>query len=115
MAEGFARAYGKDVMVARSAGLAPAMLIAPLTRLVMEEKNILLDDQFPKGLEDLGEWPCDLVVNMSGERLPFPIGGRVIEWTVRDPMGAREEVYREVRDQIEALVMRLILDLRAGR
>src|SRR5438128_9891900 len=50
MAEGFARAYGSDAMVARSAGLSPGTVIAPLTRQVLAGRNIRLDDEFPKGL-----------------------------------------------------------------
>jgi hypothetical protein len=34
------------------------------------------------------------------------------EWKVRDPIGGTPEEYRAVRDQIELLVMKLILDLR---
>src|SRR2546428_11597948 len=50
MAEGFARAYGSDVMVARSAGLSPATVIAPLTRQGVAERKFRLDDHFPEGL-----------------------------------------------------------------
>src|SRR5207247_11062919 len=50
MAEGFARAYGSDGMVARSAGLSPATVIAPLTRQVLAETNIRIEDNFPKGI-----------------------------------------------------------------
>src|SRR5437016_12534018 len=57
MVEGFARAYGSDVMVARSAGLSPATVIAPLTRQVLAERNIRIDDHFPKeiGRASLGK------------------------------------------------------------
>ena len=51
MAEGFARAYGADVLYAQSAGLAPALAVAPLTHHVMLEKNIDLGDCYPKELE----------------------------------------------------------------
>ena len=34
---------------------------------------------------------------------------------MRDPIGESEEVYREVRDQIEQRVMRLILKARARK
>ena len=44
MAEAFARAYGSDVLEAHSAGLAPALALAPLTHAVMLEKNIDLGD-----------------------------------------------------------------------
>ena len=37
----------------------------------------------------------------------------MIEWAVPDPIGKPEEIYRTVEKQIEGLVMRLILELRA--
>ena len=40
MAEGFANRYGQDVMKVASAGFAPASIVQPLTRKVMEDKNI---------------------------------------------------------------------------
>jgi arsenate reductase len=112
MAEAFARAYGPDVMTARSAGLSPAAIIMPLTEMVLEEKNIRLDGQFPKSLEFALREPFDIAVNMSGEGISLPIS-RILEWPVQDPVGLEPEVYRAVADQIEGLVMRLILELRA--
>jgi arsenate reductase len=113
MAETFARAYGTDVMVPKSAGTSPATLIAPLTRQVLEERNLRLEGQFPKGLDLVSREPFDLVVNMSGQPLAAPFT-RVLEWRVPDPIGQSEAVYRAVADQIEGLVMRLILDLRSA-
>jgi len=112
MAEAFARAYGADVIEAHSAGLAPASIIMPHTRAVLAEKNLSMDGQFPKSLEMVAREPFDIVVNMSGRKLPSP-SGRVIEWPVPDPVGEPEETYRAVAAQIEGLVMRLILELRS--
>jgi arsenate reductase len=113
MAEAFARAYGSDIMDVRSAGVSPAGIIAPLTRQVLGEKNIRIEDHFPKGLEMVARDPFDVIVNMSGSKLPIP-GANVVEWPVRDPIGHKEEVYRSVAAQIEGLVMRLILELRSS-
>ncbi len=112
MAEGFARRYGSDVLEAESAGLMPAAIIQPLTREVMLEKNITIEEQFPKYLRELKPEDFDLVVNISGLELPPGWSKRVETWRVRDPIGASEEVYRAVRDQIEMLVMKLIIALR---
>ena len=111
MAEGFARAYGSDIIEARSAGLAPATTISPLTKQVLKEKNVRIDDHFPKGVEVVSREPFDIVVNMSGTKLSIP-GTQVIEWPVEDPIGQAEAVFRSVAAQVEALVMRLILELR---
>jgi arsenate reductase (thioredoxin) len=112
MAEGFAKRYGSDVMEVKSAGLSPAPIVQPLTFQMMEEKNIKLDGQCPKDLSTILISEFDLLVNMSGVRLPSRIPLTVREWKIEDPIGRSEEVYREVRDQIEDLVMQLILEFR---
>ncbi len=114
MAEGFARAYGSDVLAPASAGLSPALSVAPLTHQVMLEKNIDVGDVYPKSIGML-KGPFDLIINMSGRPLPPDLGSHVEEWTVRDPIGESEEVYREVRDQIEQRVMRLVLAARSRK
>jgi arsenate reductase len=113
MAEGFARKYGADVMEPHSAGLYPASIVAPLTAKVMLEKNVDLQSHFPKGLETAVAGPWDLVINMAGQRIPAPQGVTVEEWKVRDPIAQSEEVHREVANDIEQRVMRLVLRLRA--
>jgi protein-tyrosine-phosphatase len=111
MAEAFARAYGADVIEPASAGLAPASIIQPLTIRTLEERNIRINGQFPKGPDAFPGVEFDLIVNMTGDRIPVS-RTRVLDWKVRDPMGQKPEVYRAVADQIEQLVMRLILDYR---
>ncbi len=115
MAEGFARKYGEDVMIAASAGLAPAPFVALGTIRAMEEKNIDVGDHFPKGLKQLGRAEFDLAVNMSGFDLPDDVANCVRDWDVQDPMGEGYETYRKVRDEIEMRVMGLILELRRDR
>jgi len=112
MAEGFARAYGKDVMIAASAGVAPALMVAADTRRAMKEKNILMDDHFPKSLQQLANVKFDLIVNMSGVELPDTLTTPIRTWKVRDPIGTKYDVHCGVRDEIEKLVMELILEFR---
>jgi arsenate reductase (thioredoxin) len=112
MAEGFARKYGADVMEVGSAGLSPAGIVQPLTQEVMNQKNINIEDQFPKDLASVNVNTFDLIVNMSGVKLPGRIPIEVRDWKVDDPIGRSEEVYVTVRDQIEGMVMQLILQLR---
>jgi len=114
MAEGFARTYGGDVMIAASAGLSPAMNVARDTKSVMSEKGIDLRDHFPKAIRNLGRAQFDLVVNMSGsEILPDEVpGAKIIEWDVEDPVFMKYEDHCKIRDRIETLVVKLVLDLR---
>lgn len=112
MAEGFARKYGADVLEPYSAGLAPAQIVQPLTKKVMLDKNIDIEKQWPKEITSLPLQQFDLLINMSGAKLPERIAIPIRDWKVEDPIGRPEEVYTAVRDQIEQLVMRLILELR---
>ncbi len=114
MAEAFAEAYGADIMEVRSAGVSPASYIAPLTKQTLAERNLNIDDHFPKSLDSLRGQPFDVVLNMSGTPLKMP-GARVIDWIVPDPIGQSEAYYRTVATQIEGLVMRLILELRTAK
>ena len=112
MAEGFARKYGNDIIEPFSAGFSPAAIVQPLTKKVMEAKNINIDDQFPKDLGAVDIRKLDLIVNMSGTKLPARMPIEIRDWKIEDPMGRTEEVYVTVRDQIENQVMRLIIELR---
>jgi len=114
MAEGFARAYGSDVIAPQSAGLAPARTIAALTHKVMLEKNINMKDISSKGIDEI-MGGIDLIVNMSGEDLPFKTRAPVQRWDVRDPIGESKQVYREVRDEIEQRVTELIASVRGRK
>lgn len=113
MAEGFARAHGRGVWEAGSAGLMPANIVAPLTRRVMEEKSISLEEHFPKGLDEVRLSDYDLVVNMSSHAMPGIVGAPLRTWEIRDPIGQSEEVYRKVCDEIEGLVLNLLSEVRA--
>jgi len=115
MGEALARKYGSDVIIADSAGLTPAVVTTPLTRLVLSERNVDLGDHLPKGLDEVDLNKCDLIVNMSGTKLPSNLGIPIEDWPVKDPYGALEPAYRTACDEIEGRVMRLILRVRTGK
>lgn len=117
MAEAFARTHGSDVLEAQSAGLAPALAVAPLTQTVMLEKDIDLGDYFPKEMAEIqgSVDNVDLIINMSGYELQLKKPVPVEEWDVHDPIGEPEEVFREVRDEIERRVLQLIETLRSRK
>jgi arsenate reductase len=112
MAAGFANHYGSDVLHAASAGLAPTQGVAPHTVFTMMEKNINVSGHVPERYEPFEAVQYDIVVNMTGFRLPGPAPTGLLEWKVPDPYGRPIEVYRTVRDDLEQRVMRLILELR---
>ncbi len=115
MAEAFARAYGSDVIIPASAGLAPASYIAPDTMKAMGDKSLDLRDHFPKAVRHISRAQFDLVVNMSGMRLPTELKGRVVDWDVPDPILMPYDEHCEIRDLIERKVMQLILELRRDK
>jgi arsenate reductase len=112
MAEAFARAYGRDVLIPASAGLAPASRVAPDTLDAMDEKGIDLRDHFPKSIHHLGRVEFDLVVNISGENLPAAMKCPVRVWDVEDPVSLKYEEHCAIRDDIERRVMELIVEMR---
>jgi arsenate reductase (thioredoxin) len=112
MAEAFARTYGSDVLIPASAGLTPASDLPPDTLNAMAEKNIDMSAQFPKSFRQLKRAKFDLVINMSGFEIPWGKDVPTEEWPVPDPVVMSYEDHCQVRDQIETLVMKLILDLR---
>jgi arsenate reductase len=115
MAEGFARAYGADVVIPASAGLAPAGGIAPDTQRAMLERNIDVRDHFPKSIRQLGRARFDLAINMSGEELPQDAAESILEWDIPDPVRVPYERHCEIRDEIERRVMSLVLELRRNQ
>ena len=88
-------------------------MVAPLTKQILSENDLNVDDIFPKGLDFLARQTFDLVVNMSGQPFRYPV--EMVTWTVKDPIGMSVETYRTVADQIEGLVMRLILETRIAQ
>lgn len=115
MAEAFARRYGGDVLVAQSAGVAPASSVMPQTRMVMAQRGIDIGDAFPKSIHVLAQDPFDYVVNMSGTPLRVAEGTTLRDWPVPDPMGEGDARFVETAEKIEALVMKFILELRGKR
>jgi protein-tyrosine-phosphatase len=100
------------VLLPASAGLTPASALPTDTVNAMAEKNIDMSAQFPKSFRQLRRAKFDLVINMSGFSIPWENGVPTEEWPVPDPVVMTYEEHCQVRDLIEALVMKLILDLR---
>lgn len=114
MAEGFANHYGKDVLIASSAGLMPVQYIDSRTVLVMEERGVDVSNHVPSRYS-ARNGDFDFVVNLSGMPIDATSGATLIDWKVRDPFNADLEFYREIRDEIDRLVMLFILEQRRLR
>ena len=112
MAEAFARAYGSDVLIPFSAGLAPAEWLPEDTIHAMDEKNLDIRSQAPKSVSALCDSEFDLVINMSGFPLPHLNGATIRTWNVEDPIAMDYENHCRIRDQIEKRVTGLIRELR---
>ncbi len=115
MAAGFANHYGADVLIAESAGVSPLPTPARETREIMSEVNVDISGHMPRWYDPQMASSYDLVVNMSGMRLPGKPPRETVEWEVEDPYRQPPAVYRRVRSDIESRVMLLILRLRKGR
>ena len=115
MAEGFGRQLGAGIFESSSAGLAPGMMVDPVTRQVMAEKGLDIDGHFPKAIALAAAKGADLVVNMSGYPLPAGIPWPAVEWNVPDPHLKPLHVHREVRDLVERLVMEFAVEFRTKR
>lgn len=114
MAEAFANHLGRSKVRAWSAGSRPLRRILSNTAEVMLEKNVSLERQWSKGLQDVPLAEIDVIVTMGCEvSCPAPAGfkGRVLEWNIFDPYGGNLEVFRSVRDEIERHVKSLVAEV----
>lgn len=115
MAEGFANHYGDDVLIANSSGVSPVQTVIPETVAIMNEVNIDISRHQPMWYDAARVAEYDVIVNMSGFRLPGRQPRELIEWVVEDPYRKPPAVYRKVRADLENKVMQLILRLRMRR
>ncbi|GAB3156381.1 hypothetical protein GCM10027058_30400 [Microbacterium neimengense] len=112
MAAGFARALGGDGVEVRSGGSEPASAINPVAVEVMAERGIDITRNVPQLLATDDVRQADAVITMGcGDACPIFPGKRYEDWELRDPAGQGPDLVREVRDDIEARVRRLLVEL----
>jgi arsenate reductase len=115
MAEAFANGYGKGKVVASSAGVMLADRVNPLVVEAMREKGIDISTNKPKLLITTMAEGADKIITMgcSVEKIcPAPLLKNVINWDLEDPKGKPIEKVREIRDEIENRVLKLIAELK---
>lgn len=126
MAEAFLRVHGGERFEAASAGLEPGRLNAHVIR-AMAERGVDISANATKSVFDLAKAGTrfDLVVTVcskeAAERCPvFPGKVDKLHWPFDDPSsfrGTDGEIMarvRKVRDEIEAAVLELVAECRAG-
>jgi arsenate reductase (thioredoxin) len=94
---------------ALSAGTTPAARVHPTVIEVMQEIGIDLTDQTPTVLtRELAE-QADLVITMGcGDQCPVIPGKQYLDWDLPDPGNQPLATVREIRDEINAKVRKLI-------
>ncbi|MGA2681432.1 MAG: arsenate reductase ArsC [Candidatus Bathyarchaeia archaeon] len=111
MAEAFAKKFGKDKFEVFSAGNKPASNVNPVVVEAMKEVGIDISNNKPKLLTAKMALDVDLIVTMGcndQEICPGPFFKPTIDWKLQDPKGKPLTLVREIRDEIEHKVKRLI-------
>lgn len=114
MAEAFARMYGAGVVDPVSAGSRPSGSINPRAISSMAEVGYDLAAHTSVSLDDVGG-DFDYVITMGcGEECPFVAAVDRSDWALPDPKDMAPEEFNVVRDEIEARVRRLLLEIRSA-
>lgn len=119
MAEGFLRSMAGDRFEVASAGT-EATRVHPLAKKAMAEVGIDLSGHISRTVDQFLDLPWDYVITVcdtANEKCPiFPKQTSRLHWSFADPSRAtgpedeRLEVFRRVRDQIEARLSEWIRD-----
>ena len=111
MAEAFFRKFTENKFNVISAGTTPSPKLNPIVVQVMEEIGIDMTEQSPKTLSDSMISSSLKTVNMGcmdKESCPALFVKDVIDWNIPDPKEKTIDQVREIRDQIENKVLKLI-------
>jgi protein-tyrosine-phosphatase len=109
MAEGFAKAIGRDRVDAFSAGSRPSGVVNARAIEFMREKGIDISSRASKSLDDLPLQQWDYIVTMGcGDACPALPAAHRVDWDLPDPKHLDDDGFRSVRDRIEREVRTLI-------
>jgi arsenate reductase len=112
MALGYFNHLAGDQGVAWSGGSEPGNEINPAAVAAMAEVGIDITREFPKPWTDEIVQAADVVVTMGcGDACPFFPGKRYENWELPDPAGQGIEAVRPIRDDVEARVRQLLVEL----
>lgn len=114
MAEGFARHLAPRGVLIRSGGLRPTLDLDPLAVQLMAEKGIDISSHRPKEVDLSFARNADRIVVMGcnpEEACPAEILDRAENWDLPEPSRLDDQGARELRDEIEKRVRRLLDEL----
>jgi arsenate reductase len=114
MAEGFFRKYAPSLYKGISAGTKPVSQINPLAEEVMKEVGIDISNQKSKDITQDMMRNSAYIVNMGcmeKESCPTLFLHNLVDWHIEDPKGKSIENVREIRDEIEQRVKKLVGNL----
>ncbi len=98
----------------RSAGSEPVDTVNPTVLDALAERGIPLSAPYPKPLTHSAVQAADVIVTMGcGDACPIFPGKRYEDWDVADPDGQPLDVVRDIRDDIQQRVTRLLRDVLA--
>ncbi len=112
MALGYFHYLAGDQGVAWSGGSEPGNEINPAAVAAMAEVGIDITREFPKPWTDEIVQAAAVVVTMGcGDACPFFPGKRYENWELPDPAGQGIDAVRQIRDDVEARVRQLLVEL----
>ncbi|MGY4856334.1 metalloregulator ArsR/SmtB family transcription factor [Cryobacterium sp. AP23] len=112
MAAGILRHLAGDSVSVRTAGSAPASTVRSIIVTALDEIGVPIGGEYPKPLTDDVVRAADFVITMGcGDACPVYPGRRYLDWDLEDPVGLPLARVREIRDDIEARVRKLLVTL----
>ena len=112
LAAGILRQLAGDRLLVRTAGSAPADAVRAAIVSALDEIGVPLGGEFPKPLTDEAVRAADVVVTMGcGDACPVYPGRRYLDWSIEDPVGKPLDVVRSIRDDIDARVRALLVEV----
>jgi arsenate reductase len=112
MAAGLLKLRSEGRIHVRSAGSAPAEEINPNAVSALAELGIDMTEEFPKPLTDDVVRAADVVITMGcGDACPIYPGKKYEDWELDDPAGKDLATVRQIRDELDQRVQKLIAEL----
>lgn len=110
MAEGLCRALAAPGVECKSGGTKPAGRLMPEAVAAMAERGIDISSQRSQPIDEAFAASADLIVVMGcgDDACPAFVGRPLEDWELQDPKGASLAQVRNIRDEIERRVRRVL-------